>query len=418
MPTSFDVSSYRALKHGPFRRYVLAYGLAALGHHMQSTVLLWEVYERTHSKWLLGLVGLLQVLPVLLLALVAGQLIDWFDRKRILMLSQLGFAIGSVGLAMVSIFQLPLGWLYGLLVWNGLCRTFFAPARTAFFARVLPVDNKSAAIRFSSIVGQLAIVIGPVLGGTLIAWFQQASWVYLGYAGCSGIFVGLIAGIPLQTQAGTRSPLSFQSMLSGIRYILRTRLLLSVMVLDLFAVLLGGATTLLPVYARDILHVDAKGLGWLRAAPSLGGFVMSLWLTFRGTFRRTGQTLLLCVAGFGIATVAFGLSTSFPFSLCMLMLLGAFDAVSMVIRSTLEQLLTPESLRGRVSAIGRLFIDLSNELGGFESGSVAALIGSVACVAFGGLGTLVVVGIVALCFPELRQVQRMEDVQKNKPDEA
>jgi MFS family permease len=381
---------------------------------MLQVALGWELYERTHSALALGLVGLATALPVVILALPAGDLADRMDRKRILIWSQVAFILAGLALAALSYWRGPVVLIYAVLLGRGAAQAFNNPARQALLPQLLPANVFGNAVTWASSAFQVAAVVGPGLGGIAIAIEHRATGVYIVSSVLTAVYLWAlieIRGIAGQetseatsTARKPREKMTLESIAAGMRFVRETKVILAAITLDLFAVLLGGATALLPIFAKDILHVGPDGLGWLRAAPSVGALLIAVTFAHRPPMRRTGATLLLAVAGFGAATIVFGLSKSFWLSLAMLFVLGALDGISMIIRSTLVQLRTPDEMRGRVSAVNSVFIDMSNELGGFESGALAALIGPVTAVVAGGVGTLVVVGSVALAWPQLRQL--------------
>jgi MFS family permease len=375
--------------------------LASIAREMQSVAVGWELYQQTNSAAALGLVGLVQFLPVLLLSLPAGHAADRHSRKGLLLAAQGAMALTSLGLAALSLLEGPVPLVYLCLLLAGVSQAFSAPARWALVPQVVPEGALGNAITWNSSGWQVASMLGPTLGGLVIAWTEEAAGAYflalLGSLACAA----LVAGIRPPSRPSQREAVTLQSLLAGIRFVWGNKLILAAITLDLFAVLLGGATALLPIYARDILDVGATGLGALRAAPSLGALVMAVVMAHRPPLRRAGPTLLLAVAGFGAATIVFGLSESPLLSFAMLTLTGALDNISVVVRGTLVQLLTPDSMLGRVSAVNTIFIVSSNELGAFESGITAYYFGPVASVVGGGVGTLVVVLAVALRWPEV-----------------
>jgi MFS family permease len=377
---------------------------------MLQVALGWELYERTHSALALGLVGLATALPVVILALPAGDLADRMDRKRILVWAQIAFIAAGFALAALSYWRGPVALVYGVLLARGAAQAYNNPARQALLPRLVPVDTFGNAVTWASSAFQVAAVVGPGLGGIAIAIEGGATGTYIISTVLTVVYLWALIEIrggaepPGFTRAEPREKMTLASLAAGVRFVRETKIILAAITLDLFAVLLGGATALLPIFAKDILHVGPDGLGWLRAAPSVGALLIAVTIAHRPAMRRTGPTLLLAVAGFGAATIVFGLSKSFWLSLLMLFTLGALDGISMIIRSTLVQLRTPDEMRGRVSAVNSVFIDMSNELGGFESGALAALVGPVTAVVAGGVGTLVVVAAVAGAWPELRQL--------------
>jgi MFS family permease len=392
--------AYAALRHPGYRRLLAGGVLASAGAEAQAVAVGWELYDRTHSELALGLAGLAQFLPVLLLALPAGQAADRYSRKALFQLAQWVAGLASLGLAALSVAQGPVPLVFLCLLLAGAGRACSAPARGALLVQVVPLAALGNAVAWNSSGWQLANVAGPALGGLALAVTGPVA-AYLLAAGCSSACVLLLAAVRPREVPRPAAPRTLSSLLAGARFVWRNELLLAAITLDLFAVLLGGATALLPVYARDVLGVGPVGLGWLRAAPALGAIVMALALAHRPPLRRPGRALLLAVAGFGAATVAFGLSRNFLLSFALLALTGALDNVSVVVRGTLMQVLTPDEMRGRVTAVTSVFISSSNELGAFESGATAALFGAVASVVGGGVGTVIVVLAVLWRWPGL-----------------
>ena len=401
---------YAPLRLVDYRRFLIAGVLASAGAEMQVVAVGWELYERTGSATALGLVGLAMVVPVLLLALPAGQAADRHSRKGMILLSQGLMALASVGLAALSYGRGPVGWVYAALTLAGVAHAVSMPARWSILRQLVPDHLVGTAVTWNSSGWQVASVVGPALGGLLIARYGSATPVYVLDFALSVAVVGLIATIRPRDSERLEGPPSMGSMLGGLGFVRRTPLILATITLDLFAVLLGGAVALLPIFAKDILQVGPSGLGWLRAAPSIGAAIMALTLTHRPPLRRAGPALLGAVAGFGAATIGFGLSTSPALSFVLLMATGALDNISVVVRSTLVQTLTPEAMRGRVAAVNAIFIGSSNELGGFESGITAHYFGPVASVVGGGIGTILVVGLVRLAWPEVARLGSLRDL--------
>jgi multidrug transporter EmrE-like cation transporter len=376
----------------------------------------WELYERTRDPLALGLVGLVEIVPVLLLALPAGHLADRRDRKWIVVTAMSAVAACAFGLFALSITQGPVVAIYALLFGIGVARAFQSPAFSALSAQVVPASHYTSAATWSSGAWQSSSILGPAMGGLLLALWGGAAWVYP-VAGALLLTVAFMFSFMRPRRiARSEEAVSLASILAGARFIWRTRVILAAITLDMFGVLLGGATALLPVFALDILGVGAVGLGWLRAAPAVGAVLTALAMALRPPFRYAGRTLLLVVAGFGLATIVFGLSRDFLLSLAMLALLGGLDNVSVVIRGTLFLTLTPDHLRGRVNAVHSVFVGISNELGAFESGLLAALIGTVGAVVAGGIGTIAVVGAIAALSPQLRALGRL--VSSDRQEEA
>ncbi|HYF64116.1 MAG TPA: MFS transporter [Herpetosiphonaceae bacterium] len=400
---------YAALRFRDFRLLIIGTFFAIIGEQMIGVAIGWELYERTGQTLYLGLVGLVQVIPVVLLALPAGHIADRFDRKKIMMLMLLALSLCSLGLGLLSWRQGSLIMVYACLLVIGIARSFQGPASSALVPQLIPEEHYANAATWQSTAWQSSSIIGPALGGLIIALQHSATTIYFIDAALLLGLCGVISLLrPRPVQLSTE-PATLNSLLAGLKFVYRTKVILASITLDMVAVLLGGATALLPVFAKDILHVGPTGLGLLRTAPALGAVIAALALAHLPPFRRAGRTLLIVVAGFGVATIVFGLSTSFPLSLLMLALLGGLDSVSVVIRSTLLMLRTPDAMRGRVNAVHNVFVGLSNELGAFESGLAAALLGTTVAVAAGGVGTILVVGAVALVWPEVRRLGRLDN---------
>jgi MFS family permease len=388
--------------------------LGSLGDQMLSVAVGWELYQRTNSALALGLVGLVQVAPVVLFSLPAGGIADRFPRQRVIVAAQALSLAGTLGLAILSLLNGPLTAFYACLLVIGIGSAFRTPASSALLSQTVPSAMYANAATWSSSSLQLAAVLGPTLGGLVIALTYSSTPVYILDA-LAGLTLALLIGrIRTEHVVRTRGVSGLRALGEGISFVARTRVVLGAITLDMFGVLLGGATSLLPIYARDILYVGPQGLGWLAAAPSVGAILMAVTLAHLPPFKRAGAMLLVAVVGFGAATIVFGLSTSFPLSLVMLALLGAFDNISMVIRHTLLLVRTPDELRGRVSAVNNVFIGASNQLGGFESGVAAALFTPVIAVVGGGVGTILIVLMIAFGFPELRRFGRLTDIESER----
>jgi MFS family permease len=376
--------------------------LATLALHMQTVAIGWQLYALTGSALDLGLVGLVQFVPTVALTLVVGQVADRFDRRLVVVTCEVAQAAGTVALALGSLG----GWLQrdGILTIVaviGAARAFENPARAALLPQLVPLATVPRAIASVTSAGQMARIVGPAVGGVLYA--LGPTTVYGIVAALYVLGAALVALVRTVESTHARPPLTSDSLFSGIAFIVRERVLLGLLSLDLFAVLLGGATALLPIYARDILGTGPWGLGLLRAAPACGALVMSVVLTHRPVGRHAGPILLAGVVVFGLATVVFGVSTALPLSLAALAILGAADLLSVVIRHSLVQMRTPDAMRGRVSAAHSLTTGTSNQLGEFESGLLAALFGPVPAVLIGGIGTIVIAAVWTQRFPELRR---------------
>ncbi len=399
---------YAALRSRAFRLLLAGRFLTALGNQMLTFAVGWELWLRTRSTFALGLVGLVQVVPIVLFSLPAGHVADQYNRRRIVAFTQVGLTLCSLGLALLSYLEGPLALIYLCLFGIGLARAFNDPAAATLTPETVPPHLFTSAATWSSSTWQFASIVGPALAGLAVALVHSVSALYVFNAAAAFTFLillGFIGGRPL---ALSRKAATLESLGEGLRFIRDTKVILAAITLDMFAVLFGGATTLLPVYATDILKVGPEGLGLLRAAPSIGAILVAFLLAHLPPFKQAGKTLLLVVAGFGLATIVFGLSTSFWLSVAMLALLGGLDNVSVVIRSTLLLTYTPDEMRGRTSAVNSIFISASNELGGFESGLVASFWGPLISVVSGGLGTLVVVLAVARLWPEMRQLKSLD----------
>jgi len=394
-----------ALRHRDFQFFAIVSFLSTNATLMQAVALGWQVYDLTGSALNLGLIGLAEFLPALLLALITGHVADRFDRRIVCFLCYLLELVCAGLLVLFAVAGVASVWPYlAVALLFGIARAFVAPASRALPPTLVPDVDFPNAIVWGSILWDAAVIAGPLLGGYLYILGPQT--VY----GIAGAGFALSALLMLAIRPGparlSSEPVSWGSVAAGIQLIRRTPVLLGAISLDLFAVLFGGATALLPVFAKDILQVGTEGLGHLRAAPAVGAVTMALVLAVWPIHRKVGRSMFACVAAFGAATVVFGLSTSFWLSLAALFVVGAADMVSVFIRVAIVPAVTPDNLRGRVLAVEQIFIGASNELGAFESGAVAALIGAVPTVVLGGLATLLIVALWLKLFPALRDVDR------------
>ena len=406
-----------ALRHRDFSRYLAASFLATVALAMQSVALGWQIYDLTGSPFDLGLVGLMEFLPPFCLALVTGHIADRFDRRLILALGL--FAELAAALAMVLMVVLDSVSVFGILAVAfafGVVRAVATPAQRAMMPNLVPGEHFPSAVAWSGFAWQVATIGGPALGGLL---YVLGPAVVYGATALALLGAALAAlGIsPRPPQATVARP-DLASLLAGAALIFRHKLLLGAISLDLFAVLFSGAAALLPVFAKDILHVGPEGLGILRSAPGLGAVGTALVLTQWPLRRHVGRRLFIAVAVFGLAAAGFGLSRSFLLSFLALAVLGAADNISVYVRGSLVPLATPDALRGRVVAVESVFVGASNELGAFVAGSAAALLGPVLAVLLGGSLTLAVAGLWSVMFPSLRQVDRMESVVPGFPPVA
>jgi len=390
--------------------FVTSRFIATLAIQVQSVAIGWQIYDMERTPMALGLVGLCQFAPMFLLTLPAGDITDRFNQRRVYSLAAGLQALCSALFLILSIFRPHTAWMYYLvLVLFGAARGFSGPSGSSLLPFLVPPERLSRSMAFSSSFFTAATISGPALGGFLygLGPVPVYSLCIAGFIGAA-LIVARLGGrrfVPETTQASR-----YERVAEGVKFVRSRPVVLGAISLDLFAVLLGGATALLPVYARDILHVGPQGLGFLRSAPAAGAFSMAFFLTHWPLRHKVGAKMFAAVAVFGVATIIFGLSTWFPVSLLALFMLGASDMVSVNIRGSLIQLSTPDYMRGRVSAVSMLFIGASNELGEFESGTTAALMGTVPAVVVGGIGTLLVVGWWMKLFPPLRQVNKFSDV--------
>ena len=405
---------YAALRIRNYRLYTASYALAVIGGQVQGVAIAWQIYSATGSTLSLGLIGGIQVIPLILLSLPAGHLSDTMSRKRLLMVTQWLLAFWGVLLAYLAYAfrssPMLVHAIFGVILLNAVTLTFARPARASLLPALVPSAVFGNAVTWNATIFELSMISGPAIGG-FVLWIGGPALAYLVNGMLLVACVACTSQFPDRPVEKRDEAPGFAALLVGVKYVLRQRLLLATMTLDLFAVLLGGAVYLLPAFAKDVLHVGPWGFGWLRAAPSFGALSMALFLAHRAPMKRAGRALLLAVAGFGAATIVFGLSRNFLLAFAMLVLTGAFDNISVVIRGTLVQLLTPDSMRGRVSAVNQVFIGSSNELGGFESGVTAAWWGTVRAIVIGGIGTIVTVAAVASLFPSLRKFGRLDEAK-------
>ena len=430
---------YAALRFRDFRLLLVGRFVSSLGEQMLTLAIGWELYARTGNAFYLGLVGLVQIIPVFALSLPAGHWADKYNRRAITLGAEILY-FGSAAaitfltlrtsgtstaevcapdcgvLTLLSANDGTLGLIYLCLALIGVARSLSNPASSSLLPQTCPPEVYSNAVTWNSTSWQAASVLGPTLSGVMLAVFKSAGPVFVISTLTSLIFAVLLVQLRLRPRAAIATTSgALESLREGISFIRRTRIILAAITLDMFAVLLGGATALLPVYQKDILHVDEVGLGLLRVAPSVGALLMSFLIANRPPFQRAGRTLLLAVIGFGIATIIFGLSQSFILSLLMLVVLGGLDNISVVIRSGLVLLRTPDEMRGRISAVNSIFIGTSNEFGAFESGTTASLFGPVVSVVGGGIGTILVVLGVAFFWPELRRLGTLVEMPQSDP---
>jgi len=396
-----------AFRYRNFRYLMTARFLVAMASEMQAVAVAWQIYALTHRPLDLGLVGLAQFLPGILLFLIAGQTADRVARQRILQACFTAFAVCSLGLLWFAVHGISLVYpIYAVLLLNGVVRAFNGPATQAFLPQLVPPEHFPNAVAWSSSIFQAAVVTGPMVGGALYGIAGSPRLAYGTAAFTYLVALLLVSAIRAQGKQRPRGA-GAGMLLEGLRYIRHNRLILGAISLDLFAVLLGGAVALLPVYAKEILNAGAFGLGVLRSAPGAGAVIMAVTVAHWPLRRRVGAAMLWCVFGFGVFTIIFGLAREMWLAVTALVLVGACDMVSVIVRHTLVQLGTPDEMRGRVSAVNMVFIGASNEVGQFESGLTAQWLGTVAAVIAGGVGTIAIVALWAWMFPELRRADRM-----------
>jgi MFS family permease len=387
---------------------MLARFLTTCSSEMQAVAVGWQVYQITHRALDLGYVGLAQFLPPICLFLLAGHTADRVPRQRILQTCYLSFSVCSLLLLAFTLHGVQSPYpIYGVLLLNGTVRAFNAPASQALLPLIVPGEDFPNAIAWSSSIFQTATIAGPMIGGLLYGISNRPSIVY-GCAACAYVLAFIsFRRVRFDAAAVPKTGASSGMVLDGIRYIWRNKLILGASSLDLFAVLLGGAVALLPVYAREILHIGALGLGVLRSAPGVGAVFTAVAIARWPLKRNAGLMMLVCVFGFGLFTVVFGISHNVVVSLFMLTLVGASDMISVIVRQSIIQLSTPDAMRGRVSAVNMVFIGASNEVGQFESGMTAHWFGTVPAVVFGGIGTIAIVLVWARLFPSLRRINAL-----------
>jgi len=390
--------------------------LSVTSSEMISVAVGWQIYALTHRPLDLGLVGLAQFAPGVLLFLFAGHTADRHSRRSILRICYAGFALCAAAFLAFTLRGIATVWpLYAVLLANGTIRAFNAPAGQAFLPQLVKPEHFANAVTWGSSFFQTATILGPMAGGLIYGFAGSPVPVYACATVAYSLAVILLSAIRIKIpsrKSAEEEPVGV--ILEGLRYIWRSKLILGCISLDLFAVLLGGAVALLPVYADEILHTGPYGLGVLRAAPGVGAVLMAILLAHHPLRRRAGLGMLWCVAGFGAFTIVFGISHSLTLSLIALVLTGATDMVSVIVRSTLVQLATPDEMRGRVSAVNMLFIGASNELGQFESGLTAQWFGTVPSVVLGGIGSIVVVLLWSWIFPSLHKVDRLDQSEATK----
>ncbi len=406
--TETTTDARAAFRYPAFLKFQAARFFIVVATEMQAVAVGWQVYEITKRPLDLGLVGLAQFLPGIVLFLVSGHVADRFNRRNLLILCDVGFATCFALLLAITLRGfVSIAAVFAVLVLLGIVRSFNGPVSRAMLPHLVPPEHFAGSVAWASSIFQAATILGPILGGLIYAFARGPLAVYVCAVLAAGAAIVLTLQLPAQEKERARPAANLSTVFEGFRYIWREKLILGAISLDLFAVLLGGAVALLPVYAREILDAGPWALGILRSAPGLGAGIMAIAIAHRPLKNRAGATMLWCVAGFGLCTVIFGVSRSFAISLAALFLVGATDMVSVIVRATLIQVKTPDEMRGRVNAVDMIFIGASNELGQFESGITAQWFGAVPAVILGGIGAIVVTGLWAWMFPQLRRVNEL-----------
>jgi MFS family permease len=432
-PMAAGHDPYAALRYPSYVWFSIGWMMAVIGGQITATAIGWEIYERlkvvdvSQARLALGWVAGIQAIPIIFLALPAGMLADTFDRRHLIQITSVFAGICSAVLAWLSYRPGSIPWIYLVLLVQMAFLAVGMPARNALVPQLVPLKIYSNAATWNASVFQVASRVGPALGGLLI-------WLSLKISGglelCYGadaitklVFLVMVWKMPRPQFAEPpdqreRQEPPLRRLSGGIRFVGKNKIILATLTLDLFAVLLGGAVYLMPIFATDILHVGAVGFGWLRAAEAIGAFTMAILLAHLPPMKHAGRAMLIAVGLFGVATIAFGLSKWYWLSFCMIFLIGAFDNISVVVRHTLVQVLTPDSMRGRVSAVNNIFIGASNQIGGLESGLTAWLWGAVGSVVFGGIGTIATVLCIAWIFPQVRRFGSLADARPAETEAA
>ena len=416
-PAAHD--AFAALRIANYRRFAVGFLFGSTGLQVMNTAIAWEIWARTHDPLALGVMGLCRALPVVLLSLLAGHVADTRDRKAIVVATQAGFAAVALGFSLLSWMDAPVFAFYVLLVLSACVRAFNGPARQGFLPLIVPNSIFQNVVTYQSGIFQFAAIAGPLTAGVLIAYLPAIWPVYILTAiGCVIFSVTVAAVKPRAAPRGNRA-VTVKAMFAGMSHMWQERPVFGAILLDMLAVVFGGATALLPQYADELLGASSEQapilLGILRASPYVGALAMAGWLAFRPNFRNAGPMLLWSVAAFAGATIVFGYATVPWVAVLALAVAGAADNISVVIRHVLVQMRTPDHLRGRVGAVNTMFIECSNELGGFESGVVARFFGPVASVVSGGIGTLVVLGVITMAVPQLRKLRHIEPLREPDP---
>lgn len=416
---------YAALRFKEFRIFLLVRFVLVFGWTMQFIVIEWEVYSLTKDPLSLGFIGLMEIIPALSMALFAGHIVDQREKRNLLATCIALFSLISLGLFLLTWEPVVGDWstkqilycIYALIFFGGFLRSFFGPTIFSLLALIVPKKNYPNAATWSSSTWQMSAVLGPAFGGFAISWLgvHWALCIVFGMVFLSFLILLQIKPKPILNPKIGEPVLA--SLKEGVRFVFKTKAILGAITLDMFAVLFGGAIALLPIFAQDILKVGSEGFGVLRAAPAIGAFITMLITAYIPISRKAGMKLLTAVFGFGVCIIVFGLSSIFWVSLLALFFSGMTDGVSMVIRQTILQIKTPDNMRGRVSSVNSMFVGSSNELGAFESGLTAKLMGTVTAVVFGGTMTLITVVTTGLVSPTFRKLDLTKDLEAHEKGE-
>jgi MFS family permease len=405
-----ETDAYASIRIKDYRRFIFARFFLTMGIQMQSVIVGWQIYQLTHDALSLGLIGLSEAVPFLVISLYAGHVADIVNRKKIVIISNIAYVFCALSLFLIAtrlhsyLYNFGVFPIYIVIFISGITRSFMSPAQTAFSAQLVPRELFGNASTWNSMTWQVAEISGPAVGGLVYGFFGvgTAYFTVLCFSSAGWLLFSLIKKRPMPEHKDGES--IRESLSTGLKFVFGNQVILSAISLDMFAVFFGGAVSVLPIFADRIFHIGAKGLGFLRAAPAAGAVIMSFAQAHRPPFRRAGRNLLVGVSGFGICIILFALLRNIYLVFFVLFLSGMFDNISVIIRHTIIQIATPDEMRGRVSSINGIFIGSSNELGSFESGAAAKLLGLIPSVIFGGTMTLAVVGVVANYAPKLRRL--------------
>lgn len=401
---------YAVLRIPAFRSYLLGWFVIVLGGQIQSAAIRWEVYDRTKDAHALGLVGLALALPVLLFSLPFGALADRFDRRKIVLVSTTLTGLAAGTLAVLSHFQAHVYWIYAVLFVSGTAQALDRPARAAIAPNLVPLKIFANAMTWISSAFQVASIAGPAIGGFLVGFSPSACYVFYAVTTLAFTFmlVRLKGDFIPKSSANPKGQL--ENLIEGIQFVFRTKIIFATILLDLIAVILAGTPYMLPVFCKDILHTPSWGYGVLNTADAIGALAMGMLVAHLPPFRRAGRAMLVSVAGFGVCAILFALSKSFALTFVLLMFMGAFDNISVIVRHTLVNVLSPNAMRGRINAVNNIFIGSSNELGGYRAGSMAAWLGPIPSVLLGGIAAVIATGAVAFSFPQVRALGSLKDI--------